>query len=261
VPLEAAGSHLRACELCWLATNGPHGLTCCSASASTRSESTGSPEGEAANHANEADDAVRQRPISNANRGAGRGCGRACRAGRPSSMSGSPATRPRSAAAGRVRPDQQPRPGRSRARRQPARPHPSTDAHRPSCSQAASAACVLHPALSSSRDPYAETPWTDHPLTISPPPPIVMTQRAILITGRGLGLSPIGRLRSCADERAMRSCALRIDSSLRTTPAPASRCNASPDRGSLAWIRLVAFDGLPAAQAAGRRMRREIIGA
>ena len=29
VPLEAAGSHLRACELCWLATNGPHGLTCC----------------------------------------------------------------------------------------------------------------------------------------------------------------------------------------------------------------------------------------
>jgi hypothetical protein len=28
-PLEAAGSHLRACELCWLATNGPHGLTCC----------------------------------------------------------------------------------------------------------------------------------------------------------------------------------------------------------------------------------------
>jgi hypothetical protein len=29
-PLAAAGSHLRACELCWLATNGPHGLTCCS---------------------------------------------------------------------------------------------------------------------------------------------------------------------------------------------------------------------------------------
>jgi hypothetical protein len=29
VPLEAAGSHLRACELCWLATNGPYGLTCC----------------------------------------------------------------------------------------------------------------------------------------------------------------------------------------------------------------------------------------
>jgi hypothetical protein len=28
-PLAAAGSHLRACELCWLATNGPHGLTCC----------------------------------------------------------------------------------------------------------------------------------------------------------------------------------------------------------------------------------------
>ena len=28
-PLDAAGSHLRACELCWLATNGPHGLTCC----------------------------------------------------------------------------------------------------------------------------------------------------------------------------------------------------------------------------------------
>ena len=29
VPLEASGSHLRACELCWLATNGPHGLACC----------------------------------------------------------------------------------------------------------------------------------------------------------------------------------------------------------------------------------------
>jgi hypothetical protein len=28
-PLDAAGSHLRACQLCWLATNGPHGLTCC----------------------------------------------------------------------------------------------------------------------------------------------------------------------------------------------------------------------------------------
>ena len=28
-PLDAAGSHLRACELCWLATDGPHGLTCC----------------------------------------------------------------------------------------------------------------------------------------------------------------------------------------------------------------------------------------
>ena len=28
-PLDAAESHLRACELCWLATNGPHGLTCC----------------------------------------------------------------------------------------------------------------------------------------------------------------------------------------------------------------------------------------
>ena len=28
-PLEAAGSHLRACELCWLATNRPYGLTCC----------------------------------------------------------------------------------------------------------------------------------------------------------------------------------------------------------------------------------------
>jgi hypothetical protein len=28
-PLDAAGSHLRACTLCWLATNGPHGLTCC----------------------------------------------------------------------------------------------------------------------------------------------------------------------------------------------------------------------------------------
>ena len=28
-PLEAAGSHLRACELCWLATSGPQGLTCC----------------------------------------------------------------------------------------------------------------------------------------------------------------------------------------------------------------------------------------
>ena len=28
-PLDAAGSHLRACELCWLATNGPYGLTCC----------------------------------------------------------------------------------------------------------------------------------------------------------------------------------------------------------------------------------------
>jgi hypothetical protein len=29
VPLDAAGSHLRASDLCWLATNGPHGLTCC----------------------------------------------------------------------------------------------------------------------------------------------------------------------------------------------------------------------------------------
>ena len=29
MPLDAAGSHLRASELCWLATNGPHGLTCC----------------------------------------------------------------------------------------------------------------------------------------------------------------------------------------------------------------------------------------
>src|SRR5450755_4892693 len=29
VPLEAAGSHLRACELCWLASNGPHGRPCC----------------------------------------------------------------------------------------------------------------------------------------------------------------------------------------------------------------------------------------
>ena len=28
-PLDAAESHLRACELCWLATHGPHGLTCC----------------------------------------------------------------------------------------------------------------------------------------------------------------------------------------------------------------------------------------
>jgi Pyridoxamine 5'-phosphate oxidase len=28
-PLEAAESHLRECQLCWLATNGPHGLTCC----------------------------------------------------------------------------------------------------------------------------------------------------------------------------------------------------------------------------------------
>jgi hypothetical protein len=28
-PLDAAGAHLRACQLCWLATNGPHGLTCC----------------------------------------------------------------------------------------------------------------------------------------------------------------------------------------------------------------------------------------
>jgi hypothetical protein len=27
--LEAAGAHLRACELCWLATRGPDGLTCC----------------------------------------------------------------------------------------------------------------------------------------------------------------------------------------------------------------------------------------
>jgi hypothetical protein len=27
--LDAAGSHLRACQLCWLATDGPHGLTCC----------------------------------------------------------------------------------------------------------------------------------------------------------------------------------------------------------------------------------------
>ena len=29
VPLDAAGSHLRACKLCWLATSGPHGLMCC----------------------------------------------------------------------------------------------------------------------------------------------------------------------------------------------------------------------------------------
>ena len=28
-PLDAAGAHLRACQLCWLATTGPHGLTCC----------------------------------------------------------------------------------------------------------------------------------------------------------------------------------------------------------------------------------------
>jgi len=28
-PLDPAGSHLRACQLCWLATSGPHGLTCC----------------------------------------------------------------------------------------------------------------------------------------------------------------------------------------------------------------------------------------
>jgi len=28
-PLDAVGSHLRACQLCWLATTGPHGLTCC----------------------------------------------------------------------------------------------------------------------------------------------------------------------------------------------------------------------------------------
>ena len=107
----------------------------------------------------EADDAVRQRPISNANRHAGRDCRRACRAGRPSSTSGSPATRPRSAAAGRARPDQRPRPGRSRPQRQPTQPHPSTDARGPSCSQAASAACLLP---LSSHDPYAAAPWTDH---------------------------------------------------------------------------------------------------
>lgn len=29
VALDAAGSHLHACELCWLATNGPHALTFC----------------------------------------------------------------------------------------------------------------------------------------------------------------------------------------------------------------------------------------
>ncbi len=123
----------------------------------------GRPKEKPRTHAFEADDALRQRPISNANRRAGRGCRRACRAGRPSSMSGSPATRPRSAAAGRVRPDQRPRQGGLRARRQPARPHPSTDARGPSCSQAASAACCLILPSSSSHHPYAAMSWTDHP--------------------------------------------------------------------------------------------------
>jgi hypothetical protein len=63
-----------------------------------------------------------------------------------------------------VRPDQRPRPGRSRARLLQGRPHLLTNARAQSRSQAASAACFLRLASSSSHPGYAATPCTDHSL-------------------------------------------------------------------------------------------------